>query len=115
MRPEVLEYRTPARAAAPQAIGIARALGALFGRGINGRTGTVRYGDGGQLGSREKFTGYGNTPQLFIGWDPKKVAGGMFRGRPGALPSTSAPTTVLNSPLQRAMATVTAHQLAGQS
>jgi len=113
-RPQVDVYRTPVRAAAPQAIGIARALGAMLGRGINGHTGTIRYGYP-ALGDRNKFAGYANTPQLFMGYDPMKVARGAFRGAPGALPSTSNPTTLLNSPLQASMATVTAGQLAGQS
>lgn len=113
-KPRVDHYDVPVRAAAPQAIFIARALGAIFGRGINGHTGTVRYGYPG-LGDRAKYGGYANTPQLFIGYDPKKVAAGAFRGAPGSLPSTSGPSTLLSSPLQRSMATVTAQQIAGQS
>jgi hypothetical protein len=111
MRPRVDIYRTPVRAAAPQAIGLARALGALFGRGINGQTGTVLYGYP-AIGDRAKFAGYANSPQLFIGYDPAKVAAGAFRGAPGGLPSTANPN---NTALQRSLATVTAVQLAGQS
>lgn len=114
IRPGIDEYRTPVRAAAPQAVALARALGALFGRGINGQAGTVRYGYP-AIGDRAKYAGYAIPPQLFTGFDPRKVAAGAFRGTPGALPSTSSPTTLLNNPLQRSMATVTDQQLAGQS
>lgn len=115
MRPEVQEYRTPVRAAAPQAIAIARGLGRLYGRAINGQTnGAVRYGYP-AIGTRAKFTGYGFPPQLFRGYDPRKVAAGAFRGAPGALPSTSSPTTLANNPLQASMALVTSQQLAGQT
>jgi hypothetical protein len=113
-RPRVDTYTVPVRAAAPQAIGIARALAFLFGGDVNGRSGTVRFGYP-QIGNREKYQGYANTPQLFTGYDPRKVAAGTFRGAPGALPSTTAPASLLNAPLQRAMATVTAAQLAGQA
>lgn len=111
--PQVDTYTVRVRAAAPQAISLALGLGALFGRGINGQTGTIKYGYP-AIGSREKFQGYVNAPQIFTGYDPMKVARGAFRGAPGALPSTSSPTTLLNSPLQRAMATVTANQMGGQ-
>lgn len=114
-RPEVDLYQVKVRAAAPQAIAIARGLGALFGRAINGRTnGAVRYGYP-AIGTRAKYAGYAFPPQLFRGYDPRKVAAGAFRGAPGALPSTSSPTTLLNNPLQASMATVTTQQLAGQS
>lgn len=102
MRPEVDIYRTPVRAAAPQAIGIARALARLFGAEDLRGAGTVRYGEPAP-GTRHKYAGYANTPQLFIGYSPLKVAAGTVRNQPGALPSTSAPTTVLNSPLQRSL------------
>jgi hypothetical protein len=111
--PAVDTYTVRVRAAAPQAISLARGLGELFGRGINGHTGTIKYGYP-AIGSREKFQGYVLAPQAFTGYDPMKVARGAFRGAPGSLPSTSAPTTLLNSPLQRSMAAVTANQLGGQ-
>jgi hypothetical protein len=106
MRPQVDIYRTPVRAAAPQAIGLARALARLFGGEDLRGAGTVRYGQA-QIGTREKYAGYANPPQLFIGYDPRKVASGAVRNQPGALPSTNSPTTLLNSPLQASLTTIT--------
>lgn len=114
MKPQVQTYTTRVRAAAPQAIAIAQGLGRLFIRGVDGQTGTVRYGYP-AIGTRAKYQGYAFPPQLFRGYDPRKVARGAFRGTPGALPSTSSPTTLMNNPLQNAMATVTTQQLAGNS
>lgn len=110
LTPQVDEYRTRVRAAAPQAIGIARALADRITRPALRGAGTVHYGYP-AIGTRMKYAGYANSPQLFIGYDPRKVAAGSFRGAPGALPSTTSPASALNSPLQRAMATVTAQQL----
>lgn len=110
--PQVQVYRTPVRAAAPQAVGLALAAARrILGPAMRG-TGAVRYGYP-QIGTRAKYAGYANTPQLFLGYSPRKVAAGTFRGSPGSLPSTNSPTTLLNSPLQRSMATVTDYQLAG--
>lgn len=112
--PGVLTYATKVRLPAPQAIALARGIGALYGRGINGETGSVRFGYP-AIGTRTKFAGYANTPQLFMGYSPRKVAAGSFRGMPGALPATSNPGTFpLNSPLQNAMATVTLQQMQGR-
>ncbi len=108
--PRVDHYQVPVRAAAPQAIGLARGLAAWMTRRDIRGAGAVRYGYP-QIGTRMKYAGYANPPQLFTGYDPRKVARGAFRGAPGALPSTSAPTNVLNSPLQRAMSTVTQQQM----
>jgi hypothetical protein len=113
--PHVDYYTTPVRAASPQSIGIARALARSFTAGALRGTGAIRYGYP-QIGSRNKFQGYANTPQLFTGYSPTKVAGGAFRGARPAIPSTSAPITMLNTPTMRAMATVTnATQLNGAS
>lgn len=113
IRPRVLAYVTRVREPDPRAVGLARMLGAFYGRGINGQTGSVRFGYP-AIGTRAKFAGYANTPQLFRGYDPRKVAGGTFRGMPGQLPATSNPGTFgLNSPLQNAMATVTYQQMTG--
>lgn len=109
-RPGVDTYTVRVRQAAPQAIGIARALGALFGHGINGATGTTRYGMP-AIGTRAKFSGYAVPPQLFIGYNPARVAGGSFRGSPAHLPATS--NLNASNPLLRSMAAVTDRQMAG--
>ena len=108
--PRVDHYSTPVRAAAPQAIGMAGSLARLFTSVSLRGAGTVRYGQP-AIGTRGKYAGYANPPQLFTGYDPRKVAGGTFRGNVGSLPSTSSPTTVLNSPLQRALANVSLTQM----
>lgn len=112
--PVVEHYQTPVRAAAPQAITLAMRLARLLGADINGSRGTIRYGYP-AIAGRGKYQGYADTPQLFTGYSPQKVAAGAFRGAPGSLPSTSPPTSLLGNPLQAAMATVTAQQLAGQT
>lgn len=112
IRPRVDHYSTPVRAAAPQAIAMAVALGRrLTAPSLQG-TGSIIYGYP-DIGTRTKYAGYADSPQLFLGYSPSKVAAGAFRGSPGALPSTSAPATLLNSPLQRSMAAVTDMQLGG--
>lgn len=105
-KPRVDSYIVRVRAAAPQAIRLARALGAIGGRGINGQTGTIRYGYPAP-GTLAKFGGYATPPQLFIGYDARKIAGGTFRGDPSRLPATN--TT--NNPLTNAMAVVTNAQM----
>lgn len=110
--PQVDHYQTPVRAAAPQAIGIARALARAFTAPALLGAGSIRYGYP-QIGSRNKYQGYANTPQLFLGYSPRKVAAGAFRGAPAAIPSTSAPISTLNTPTMRAMATVTNQQITG--
>lgn len=111
MRPRVTIYRTPVRAAAPQAVAIAAGLGRLFGRGINGRTGTIRYGYPSMSAQRTKYAGYVNPPQLFIGYTAKRVAGGAIRATPPAIPTSTQPWSLTGSPLMQAMATVSAGQL----
>lgn len=111
--PEVDYYTTPVRAAAPQAVAIARALARAFTRPSIRGSGAVRIGEP-AIGTSHKFAGYANPPQLFLGYDPHKVAGGTFRGAHPALPSTSTPITALNTPTMRAMATVTNAQLNGR-
>jgi hypothetical protein len=112
IRPLVQVYRTPVRGASPLATSMAGRLARLLGRGINGHAGTVRYGQPAP-GTRQKFGGYASPPQLFTGYDPRRVAAGAFRGAPGSLPATSPPGAPGASPLQRAMATVTSRQLGG--
>lgn len=112
MRPRVTVYRTPVRWAAPQAIAQAVGLGWLYGKAIAGDNGAVRYGYP-ALGTRRKFTGYAFPPQIFLNYSARRVAAGAIRNKRGALPATNAPTSVLNSPLKKATATVTARQIAG--
>lgn len=115
MRPQVIEYRVPVHAAAPQAVALAVGLGWLHGKAINGSqdgNGFIRYGEP-ALGMRRKFTGYAFPPQIFTGYSARRVAGGAVRNQPASLPSTSTPDSLLRSPLQRAMATVGAAQLGG--
>ena len=110
-RPRVDVYEVPVRAPDPRATGLAVALGRLCIRGIDGKAGTIRYGYPAP-GTRHKYAGYVSPPQLFIGYDPRKVAAGAFRGQPGHLPSANAPNPGLSA-LQRSMATVTAQQIGG--
>ncbi len=105
IRPQVLHYSTPVRAAHPLAQRIASALGSLYGRGINGNTGTIRYGYP-QIGMREKYAGYVFPPQMFIGWNPANVAAGTIRPTLGQLPGTQAPYAN-TSPLLGAMLAAT--------
>lgn len=112
MRPLVLQYIVRVRAASPQAIALAAGLGQLYGRGINGQTGTIRYGDPrGIQTQRSAFKGYVTPPQIFKGYTARRVAGGAIRNAPARLPSANAPS-LSTSPLTRAMATVSAQQLA---
>jgi hypothetical protein len=86
---------------------MASALGSIYGRGINGHTGAFRYGAAGIATNRTKYGGYVYPPQMFIGWNPKRVAGGAIRYKPSALPAT-APNNPTDNPLQTAVATIAA-------
>ena len=88
--PRVDRDVTPVRHANPVSVFMAAALGALHGRGINGETGTIRYGYP-QIGMRAKYQGYANPPQMFVGWNPSRVAAGAVRPTLGGLPGTQAP------------------------
>lgn len=112
MKPKVITYIVRVRAAAPQAVAIAAGLGQLYGRGINGRAGTVRYGYPGLSTQRAKYAGYVTPPQLFKGYTARRVAGGAIRRAGPRYPDTSAPVSA-GSPLARAMATVSASQITG--
>jgi hypothetical protein len=114
MRSQRLHRVITLRAIAPQAVALNLGLGRLYGRGINGRTGTVRYGAP-AIGTRNNFTGYAFPPQLFSGYSAKRVAAGAIRVPTPALPSTTSPDSLLASPLSRAMATVGARQMQGGS
>lgn len=109
--PRVDLYQVPVRAPDPRATVLAVALGRLHIRGINGHAGAVRYGYPAP-GTRYKYAGYADPPQLFLGYSPRKVAAGAFRGRPGHLPSANSANPGLSA-LQRSMATVTAQQMGG--
>lgn len=86
--PGVTHYSVPVREAHPISQRMAGALGWLYGRGVNGHNGAVRYG---YLSPRAKFTGYVSPQQMFIGWNPRRVASGSIRPTPNGLPGTQAP------------------------
>lgn len=113
MKPRVTTYRTRVRWAAPQAIATAIGLGWLYGKAIRGDNGAVRYGYP-AMGDRNKFAGYAYPPQIFTGYTAKRVAAGAVRVNAAGLPGTKSPASLLNSPLKRATATVTARQIGGQ-
>jgi|SRR5882724_11481685 len=110
--PHKSTFLTKVRWASPQSIGQASSLGWLHGKAIAGDNGAIRYGYP-SIGTRSKYGGYVFPGQLFLGYSARKVAGGSIRLTPGALPSTSAPDTLLSSPLQMAMRTVTVRQMQG--
>lgn len=112
MRPQRIRRRITLNGVAPQTVALNLGLGRLYGHGINRRTGTIRYGQP-AIGTRNNFTGYAFPPQLFTGYSAKRVATGAIRATPPALPSTTTPDTLLQSPLTRAMATVGARQMTG--
>lgn len=115
-RQQVTDYRTRVRWANPASIAQAVGLGWLFGKAIAGDNGAVRYGGPGDIQSnRTAFTGYAFPPQMFIGYSARRVAAGAIRNNHAGLPNSKSPASLLASPLQRAMATVTAQQIAGQT
>jgi len=107
MRPRIQIFHTPVRWSAPQAIALARGLGWLHGRAIAGDNGTIRYGWPSVMTQRTKYAGYTSPPQLFIGYDPAKVAAGLVRPDPASYPGDSLSPATAASPLARAMATST--------
>jgi len=106
-RPRVERVTVTKREAHPIAQFMASALGALYGRGIDGKTGTFQYGAPSTASQRTKFTGYAYPAQGFVGWNPRKVAGGHLAPNPGRLPAT-APQDPVDNPLQSAVATINA-------
>lgn len=112
MRPQVTVYRTPVRWSAPQAIAQAMGLGWLFGKAIRGDNGAVRYGWPGLDTDRTMYKGYVDPPQLFVGYNPSKVAAGVVRPDPAALPGDSLSAAASTSPLARAMSSLTISQIA---
>lgn len=103
---QVTDYRVPVRSAHPLAVMIARQLGRLYGRDIAAQSnGAIRFGQPGLSGGRRGYWGYVNPPQLFVGWNPHKVAAGSVRPTLGKLPGTQAPYAN-TGPLLAAMYTV---------
>lgn len=113
MRPVVQSYRVPVRWAAPQAIAVARGLGQLLGRDIKGERGTIRYGWPSIQTQRTAYKGYVFPPQVFTGYDPRKVAAGFIRPDPASLPGDYSVASEQRSPLEAAMANITLTQQIG--
>jgi hypothetical protein len=118
MRGQVDVYRVPVRWADPRALSLASVLGWLHGKAIAGDNGAIRYGGPGSIqAQRSYFTGYAFPPQIFTGWNPRRVAGGRARVMRPQLPNTGGgnPVAALASPLTRAMEAVTAAQKLNQA
>jgi|HubBroStandDraft_4_1064222.scaffolds.fasta_scaffold01801_5 hypothetical protein len=95
----------------PISVVSAIALGDLYGRGINGDTGHIAtqtsrpYKPGESADPAAGFTGYGQPPQLFTGWNPGyQTEVGTPLTDPVGLPGTSLPGS--GSPLDAAMAQI---------
>jgi len=99
-------YSVPVRQSHPLAVMIASRLGQIFGRGINGHTGTIRYGYPSTFTQRTKYGGYVQAPQLFLG---ANITSGRARLPTPALSSSHVPLLAsAGSPLANAMANVSA-------
>ena len=106
-------YRVPVRWADPRAISLSRFLGWLHGKAIRGDNGAIRYGAAGSIqAQRTHYTGYVFPPQIFTRYSAARVAGGRARVAPPAYPGAGgpAPSSLMASPLTRAMETVSAAQ-----
>jgi hypothetical protein len=101
-------YAVIARWPHPLAVMIASRLGRIYGHGIDGRTGTIRYdGPGDIQAQRTSYRGYVAAPQIFLGWR-KQGGGGKPRVPTPALSSSTIPSNAAKgSPLMKAMATAT--------
>jgi hypothetical protein len=110
MRPRVAIFRTRVHAAAPQAVALVTGLARRDIPGISGHSGARRYGYPAP-GTRQKYAGYVNPPQLFTGYSAKRVAAGAIRATPPAIPTSTQPWSLTASPLMQAMANVSAGQL----
>jgi hypothetical protein len=108
MRQQVKTYAVPVRSAAPQAVAIAVGLGWLHGKAIRGDNGATRIGQPDIGTAATNFCGYAFPPQLFTGWDPRHVAGGSVKPATPALSTSTQPATDSMSPMQAAMANVSA-------
>lgn len=105
-RKQVEVYAVPVRGPHPLAVMIASRLGLLWGRGIDGRTGTIRYGYPSTQTQRTKYPGYVRAPQIFLG---ANITSGRARLPTPALSSSHVPMNAsAGSPLTAAMANVTA-------
>jgi hypothetical protein len=113
MQPQVVGYRTPVRASAPQAVAIALGLGWLYGKAIRpGQNGATRYGYPSISTQRAKYAGYVTPPQIFTGYSARRVAAGSVRATQAAYPSTSTPAAAAASPLSRTLQMVGNDQMA---
>jgi hypothetical protein len=110
VKPRVSVFRTRVHQAAPQAAAIVSGLARRDVRGIDGHTGTRRYGYPAP-GTRRKYAGYATPPQLFTGYTARRVAAGAIRATPPAIPTSTQPYSLTSSPLMQAMANVSAGQL----
>jgi hypothetical protein len=106
IRPKVEKATTTVRYPHPIGVATVSSLNGQAGEGIKGHRGTIRYGWPAP-GTRAKYGGYVNPPNLFIGWNPRRVAAGTVQAQPGRLPASAAPSGTY-SPLVAAMANVTA-------
>lgn len=106
-KPRAARVTVTVRAPHPVSQYMAASLGQIYGRAIAGHNGAFRYGMPGIATNRSKYGGYVFPPQMFMGWNPKRVAGGVIRYKPAALPAT-APTDPGDNPLQNAVATIAA-------
>jgi hypothetical protein len=91
----------------PVSVYQATALGQIYGRAIAGHNGAFRYGTAGLASQMTSFKGYVAPPQMFIGWNPKRVAGGAIRVHPSQLPTTS-PSDPTDNPLRNAVNAINA-------
>lgn len=106
MRARVQRFTVPVRWAAPQAIAQAVGLGWLYGKAIAGDNGAVRYGYP-SISTRAKYAGYAFPPQLFTGYDARKVAAGAIRPDPASYPGDSVSPATASDPMSRALETIT--------
>lgn len=106
-RPQSARATVTVRAPHPVSLYMAASLGRIYGRAIAGHNGAFRYGAPGVATNRTKYGGYVYPPQMFMGWNPRRVAGGAIRYKPGSLPAT-APNDPADNPLRNAVATVSA-------
>lgn len=90
---------TTVRSPHPLAVALAARMAGQTAANLNGSRGTVRYGDGAQLGGR-KFSGYGASPQSFKGAGAVRPSGAIRAGQQTGLPGTQAPYSEASPLLQ---------------
>lgn len=91
----------------PVSVYMASALGNIYGRAIAGFNGAVVYGYPGLDTNKTNYQGYAAPQQMFMGWSPRRAAGGSILPTPSQLPATSPPATSDN-PLLSAVAMISA-------